>query len=290
MTTPTHLLGGLSFLLVGPPGTGKSWFLGTAPEAGIESPLLLAPKPREANSFKYREHQVASEVFRDHGWAPAIGRYDSGAFTRLYERVLSLYEDETHDAVFLDPFTDVMYLAAHELLAPEQAETPGDMRDSQGFYGSLKYKLKGFTQSLVGLSSPDLARPKHVFVTVHAQPKKEDQQLSQRQGGGVKKSSDNRAEDVEFMGSVLPMIEGGYRREIAGEFDVVGFSSVKHRLERVGNKMEQVARYMIQLNADPERHAKAAIIPRLDAAEIGNSMVEFFEVIEKAAKAAKGAA
>jgi hypothetical protein len=282
--TDLNLLGGISMLLIGPPGTGKSWFLGSSSEAGISSPLLLAPKPREANSFKYRENNVKSEVFRDHDWAPAIGKYGSGAFTRLYERVLSLYEDTEHDAILLDPMTDVTYLAAHELLAPERAETPRDMRDSMGFYGSLKYKMKGFTQSLVGLSSPDLARPKHIFVTVHAQPAKEDQQLSTRQGGGTKESSDNRSRGVEFEGDVLPMIEGGYRREIAGEFDIVGFSSVKHETQRVGAKMERVVKYVIQINADPERHAKAAVIPRMDGAEIGNEMKELFNVIRRGGK------
>ena len=275
MTKDMNLRGGISMLLVGPPGTGKSWFYGTAPEAGIESPLLLAPKPREANSFKYRENDVKAEVFRDHGWAPAINKYGAGAFTRLYERVLSLYEDEEHDAVILDPYTDVVYLAAHELLAPEQAETPRDLRDSIGFYGALKYKLKGFTQSLVGLASPDLARPKHVFVTVHAQPTKEEDIKG-------KSTAEAQAKGTEFLGEALPMIEGGYRREIAGEFDIVGFSSVKHGTERVGNKMERTVNYVIQLNADPERHAKAALVPRLAGAEIPNSMSELFRVIAEA--------
>lgn len=270
-----RIKGGISMLLIGSPGTGKSWFYGTAKEAGIKNPILLAPKPREANSFKYREHDVASEVFRDHGWAPAINKYAAGGFTRLYERILSLYDDAEHDAVILDPLGDAVSLAAHELLAPEQAATPRDLRDSIGFYGALKYKLKDFTQCVVGLSSPDLPRPKHVFVTVHAQPTKEEDVKG-------KQTAEGAAKGMEFFGDVLPMIEGGYRREIAGEFDIVGFSSVKHGTERVGNKMERTVRYVIQLNADPERHAKAALIPRMKEAEIGNSMVELFDVIRAA--------
>jgi hypothetical protein len=277
------LRGGLTGLFIGPPGTGKSWLLGTATEAGL-TPILLAPKPREVNSYKYREHNVPSEVYRDHGWAPAIARYEAGAFTKLFEKVLSLYEDETYDAVLLDPLTDAVMLAAHELLAPERCETPRDLRDSIGFYGALKYKLKGFTQALTGLASPDLARPKHIFVTVHAQPVKEDSQLPKNQGGGTKESQDHRAQGVEFMGEALPMIEGGYRREIAGEFDVVGFTSVVHALEKVGSKMERTSRYVVQLNADSERHAKAAIVPRLAKAEISNSLVDLFRVIEEASK------
>lgn len=274
----SDIRGGLTCVVLGPPGSGKSTFLGTAPEVeGIERALLLAPKPREVNSFKYREHEdkIDFEVFHDPAWAPAAASYGSGAFTRLYQRILSLYDDETYDAVLIDPFTDVTYLAAHELLEPEKAETPRDLRDSIGFYGALKYKLKGFTQSLTGLASPSLKRPKHIFVAIHVQPTKEEDIKG-------KPTAEAAGKGVEFMGEVLPMIEGGYRREIAGEFDVVGYSMLRHGTERQGNKMVRTSDYVVQLNADPERHAKAAIVPRLAAAEIPNSLVDLFRVIKEA--------
>lgn len=275
------LKGGLTGIFLGPPNTGKSTLLGTATEVeGIDKALLLAPKPREVNSFKYAQHRdtIDTEEFHDPMWAPAIDSYGSGAFTELYKRVLSLYEDTTYDAVLLDPMTDVTYLAAHELLEPEKAETPRDLRDSIGFYGALKYKLKGFTQSLTGLASASLERPKHVFVAVHAQPTKEEDIKG-------KATAESQARGVEFMGDVLPMIEGGYRREIAAEFDVVGFSSLRHESVRVGNKMVRESKYVVQLNADPERHAKAAIVPRLENAEISNSLVDLFRVISEASNA-----
>ena len=278
------LRGGITGLFQGAPGTGKSHLLGSIMEVpGVTSALLLAPKPREINSYKYRVNGLTAgaEVFQDARWAPAIGAYEAGAFTRLYQRVLSLYDDDTFDAILVDPFTDVTYLAAHELLAVEKAETPRDLRDSIGFYGALKYRLKGFTQSLVGLASSTLKRPKHVFVSVHVQPAKEDTPLK---GGGTKESQDSRAQGVEFMGDVLPMIEGGYRREIAGEFDIVGFTSVRHEMKKEDGKMSRVASYVVQLNADPERHAKAAIVPRLAAAEIPNNLPALFRVIEEASK------
>lgn len=270
--------GGLAVLVAGAPGTGKSWFLGTITEVpGVERALLLAPKPREINSYKYRANGITetAEVFHDAGWAPVVDSYDAGAFKDLYRRVLDLYNDDTYDAVILDPFTDVVALAAHELLAGEQAETPRDLRDPLGFYGALKYKLKGFTQSLVGLASPSLMRPKHVLVAVHVQPSKEEDIKG-------KTTAEGRASGVEFLGDVLPMIEGAYRREIAGEFDIVGFTNLRHDNVREGNKIVRKTNYVVQLNADPERHAKAAIVPRLEAAEISNSLPELFEVIAHA--------
>ena len=275
-----ELNGGLTGLFIGAPGTGKSTMLGSICEIpGVEKVLLLAAKPREANSFKYREHasKITTEVFRDHAWAPAAGSFEGGAFTKLYKRVLTLYEDETFDAIILDPFTHVAHLAAHEILAPEKAATPRDLRDPLGFYSALRYRIKDFTQSLTGLASMALARPKHVLVAVHAQPTKEEDIKG-------KQTPEGAARGVEFMGDSLPMIEGGYRREIAGEFDIVGFSALKYENVRVGSTLTREARYVVQLNADPERHAKAAVVPRLKEKEVGNSMSEIFRVIEEASR------
>jgi len=271
-----NIEGGLTGLFIGPPGTGKSHLLGTISEVeGVENPILLAPKPREIKSAKYREHGVHSEIFADRGWHPAIDRYEIGGFKKLYERVADLYEDEEYDVVLLDPMTDVVSLAAHELLMAEQAESPRDLRDSIGFYGALKYKMKGFTQALVGLADPNLPRPKHVFATVHAQPTKEEDIKGKATAEAV-------AKGIEFMGDSLPMIEGGYRREIAGEFDIVGFTSLVYELVTEGRTRTQQAKFVVQLNADPKRHAKAAIVPRLKEKSIPNSMVDLFRVIEEA--------
>ena len=275
-----ELKGGITALFAGGPGTGKSTMLGSILEVkGVERALLLAAKPREANSFKYREHasRLTTEVFRDHAWAPVAGSFEGGSFTKLFKRVLALYEDDTFDAVILDPFTDVAHLAAHEILAPERAATPRDLRDPLGFYSALRYRIKDFTQSLTGLASMGIARPKHVLVAVHTQPSKEEDIKG-------KQTPEGAARGVEFQGDVLPMIEGGYRREIAGEFDIVGFTALKYENVRVGNTISREARFVVQLNADPARHAKAAVVPRLKEKEVPNSMQAIFDAIEEASK------
>ena len=270
------LQGGITGLVIGPPGTGKSTFLGTITEVpGIDRALLLAPKPREVNSFKYRENadDLDVEVFRDNLWAPAADSFQSGAFTKLFHRILALYDDTTYDAILLDPFTDVVALAAHELLEGERAATPRDLRDSIGFYGSLKYKLKDFTQALTGLASPSLVKPKHVFASVHAQPTKEEDMKG-------KSTAEGNAKGTEFLGEALPMIEGSYRREIAGEFDIVGYTSLAYTNERQGAKLVRKSEYVVQLDADPERHAKLALLPRGASPSIPNSMVDLFRLIQ----------
>lgn len=275
-----ELNGGITALFIAPPGAGKSWMLGSILEcAGVERALLLAAKPREANSYMYRKHRdrLDVETFRDHAWAPAADSFKAGAFTTLFKRILTLYEDETYDAIILDPLTDVAYLAAHELMQHERVSTPRDLRDPIGFYGALKYKMKDFTQSLTGLAATSLARPKHVLVSIHAQPFKDEDLKG-------KATMESKAQGSKFLGEVLPMMEGGYRGEIAGEFDVVGFNSLKYENVKVGNTITREARFVVQLNADPERHAKAAVVPRLKEKEVANNMNEIFRVIEEAGR------
>lgn len=269
------LAGGLSALFIGPPGTAKSTLLGSCVEVeGIEKALLLAPTAREVNSFKYAKYRdkIPYEVFQDFGWHPTLGQFGAGAFTKLYERVVSLYKDETYDAILLDTYDGAVSLAAHELLAPERAAMPRDLRDARSYYGSLKYRLEDFTKALTNLASPSLARPKHVFVAVHAQPSKEDDK---------QKTSDSVAKGIEYLGDVQPMVEGGHRHNIAGEFTLVGFTGLRHEVVKVGTKMERQARFVTQIDADPERHAKAAIIPRINKV-VDSSMVEIFRVIKEA--------
>jgi len=255
-----------SWLLVGPPGTGKSTALGSIAEAIPDARIkLLAPKPREINSFKYVEHGVRdeAEIFFDKGWAPAVGVFEAGAFTALYKRVLALYNDEDYNVVILDPLTDVVPLAAHELMAIERVEVPRDLRDARSFYGSLKYRMKNFTQALVGLSSTEAARPKHVLAAVHAQPLNDEEV----------------AKGIKALGNIQPMIEGSYRYEVGGEFDVVGYTRVSHGMEKdASGKLARVAKYEIQFNADNDRHAKIAIAPRLLDRYLPNDMKRIFEV------------
>ena len=283
------------WLFIAPPGTGKSWTLGSMMEVpGVERGLLLAPKPREADSYLYRKHKALGrldvEVFRDIKWAPVLESYGADAYDRLFRRVLDLYEDEKYDVVLLDPLTDACTLLIHKILSPARVGTPGDLEGknaSVAFYGSLKNDLRDFTQSLVGLSSAAAKRPKHVLVAIHAQPVKEENLLEKDPSKRV--TPEGHAKGVSFLGEILPSLDGSYRQDLAGEFSVVGFNGLKYEMEDYktpsgGKGKRQVARYVVQLNADPERHAKAAIVPRLAEKEVPNSMVDIFRVIEEASR------
>lgn len=262
--------GGISLAIVGAPGTGKSTFLGSIGKLyKKEEILLLAPKPREINSWKYTEHEIdqSAEVFADHKWKPSLDKYEADAFLKLEQRVESLYDDTQHRVIILDPYTDVVKFAAHDLLKAEKAATPRDSGDSRGFYGALKHKLGNFTSTLAGLSSPSLAVPKHVLVAVHAQPAKEDEKGA---GGGV-----------TFEGEVMPMIEGGHRHDFASEFDILCYSKIKHfsQFNPKTKKTEREVKYLVQVSADPKRHAKTAIGPRMDEVEVENDFEGFLKAL-----------
>ena len=274
-----NIQGGLTGIIIGLPKTGKSWFLGTIAEVkGVESPLLLAPKPREINSFQYRKHDIPFETFKDVGWQPIIDKWDATAFRSLYRRIVDLYDDEKHDAILLDPFTDVDTIATHHILMGQKAATIDDLPGKAAkiaFFGALKDKLKKLTQALTGLADPGLKRPKHVFVAVHAQAPVAEDILGEA-------TKEAKVKGIEYMGDVLPAVKGGYRLEIGGEFDMMMFSGLRYDNVKEKGVLRREAVYEIQVNADPSKHAGIAIIPRLEEKTIPNSMVDLFRVIEEA--------
>jgi len=258
---------GESIVVLGAPGTGKSYFAGSICEVVDPSRvLLMCPKPREKTSALYRKYGITNtaEVYTDMaGWNPEKSRYDAKAWRKLYDRVDSLLSDDKYDAIILDPFTDAVDLLEHHIIAPHKVGSPGEMTDTQGFYRQLKDKSADFIQRLTALADSSVAKsPKFIVVTMHVQPAKDGQQQSVRQGGGIKPSADMRGEGIEFEGHVLPQMEGAYRRRMAADFGLVVYTDVKNgsRMNQETKKMEQYTDFRIQVRCSEERHAKMAPI------------------------------
>ncbi len=85
-------------------------------------------------------------------------------------------------------------------------------------------------------------------------------QQSRAQGGGIKESSDQLAEGIEYEGKVLPQMEGAYRRRMAGDFGLVVYGDVKTGSKMEGGKMKAFTDFRIQVRCSEERHAKMAPI------------------------------
>jgi hypothetical protein len=72
-------------------------------------------------------------------------------------------------------------------------------------------------------------------------------------------TKEKRARDIEYSGSVLPMIEGGYRMKIASDFDAVFFTLLRQTSEmRLGKRIESAPEYLVQVVPNAERHAGSA--------------------------------
>lgn len=280
---------GESILVLGAPGTGKSHFAGSIAEVvKPERVLLLCCKPREKTSALYRKYGITerAEVYTDMAsWNPEKGRYDAKAWRALYDRVDSLLSDDKYDAIVVDPFTDAVDLLEHHIIAPHKVGSPGEMSDTQGFYRQLKDKSADFMQRLTALTDSSVAKsPKFVIVTMHVQPVKEAQQLSRSQGGGIKPSSDMRGEGVEFEGSMLPQMEGAYRRRMAADFGLVIYTDVKNgkRMNVQSKQMEAFTDFRVQVRCSEERHAKMApVVADAVPEHLPNKFAEIYKYLKE---------
>lgn len=272
MTASNTLAGGNSFLLMGSPGTGKSTAAASIINVpGVEKVLVLGTKPRELNSFAYASEKFTKELFMDAKWRPSLGMFEADAYIRLMHRLFALFDDDQFDAVILDAGTDAYELASHELLKTEKSATPRDMKDSMSYYGALGYKAKELTQAVTMLQfAPN--RAKHVIVTMHTQPAKEDSARGNE-------TADKAGKGVEFEGNVMAAIEGRHRRTIAGEFDAVLFTDIKNEKKLVAGKMQESTRYVLQVTPDNERHSKVCMAPLLKEKEIDNDLGVLFKLL-----------
>lgn len=241
---------GILGAVLGPPKTGKSTFLASVAELIDPSQvLLLATKPREANSIGYREAKIASQVYMDSEWMPDIDMRRATAYQRLLKDIYKLQKDDSYKVVLLDVFNDAAKFAANQLLAKDaSAKKPGDLANSRAFYGDLFPMQTRLLDALMALTVT--GNNKHVLVACHIQA-----------------ASDEEARDPAFEGRVLPMLPGKIRGYFAGEFDFCLYSGVD--IER--RRGETTREFYVQVLPDAERHAGVSIV-RMTDPKLPNSL------------------
>jgi len=276
-----------SCMALAPPGCGKSTLAGSICDVvGAENTLLLVAKPGEESSAEYLKHGLSerAELFFDRDWVPTLRRYDAGAYVALLTRLDGLLDDEDFDAVIIDPGTDVIGLIEHHLLAPHNVGSVGDLGDGRSFYRQLADTAEEFVKSASILSTMIAARPKWVIIPWHTQPVKEGE--LQSVGGGQKqkeRSADEKARGVEYEGNVLPMIEGKYRRKIAGDMSMVLYCDIETSKDR--RTKEERVEYVVQAYANADKHAKIRSAPALQGWRGPNNFTALIAAMEEAQSA-----
>ena len=275
--------GGYSFVIAGPPGSGKSWFLGTmADVVGDGKTLLIATLGREAKSVQYQRHNVDVILLQDTRWVPSQGKFEATAYLELLDVIDWLREeDETYKAVIVDNGTELGEAAWHEAMKIHGVASPADMEDKRSRwlpYEQLDIYLDQAIKGLVSLTT-DAKVPKHVGISWHVQPPKDDNV----EGGTVKQSADNKGEGVEYEGNVLPMIRGRFRRRLAAQVDAFLLTDLSQTVERGGSglstKRGLQMQYRVQVRPNPERHTKfPGVLP--SQSYIPNNYPALVELIE----------
>jgi len=249
---------GLSLVVAGPPGTGKSWFLGTMAETGPT--LLIATLSREVNSVNYQRNNVDVVLLEDLGWMPSLDppRYEATAFADFLQLINDLYDDDYYKNVIIDSGTELAEAAWHEALKPHGVASPADMEDKRSRwlpYETLDILLDQAIKSAVSLTKLSV-KPKNVGIAWHVQPPKDDTYDSST--STTKKSADHKSEGVEYEGKVLPMIRGRFRRRLAAQVDAYIYTDIKWEVEegKKAGKKERSANFVVQVSPHQDRHTK----------------------------------
>lgn len=285
----------ISIVVLGAPGLGKSTLAGSVMELpGVEKGLLLVTKPGEEKSWKYTKHglDAGAELYYDLGWNPTFGEYKAAAYMQLMRRLRDLQQDKTFDAVIIDPGTYAVNLIEHHILAPQNVGSPGELRDTQGFYRQLKDKAQEFVMYASLLSSSLVTqaggKPKYVIIPWHTQPPKDTITVTENVGGQRTRkqveSADQKSAGIEYEGIVLPMIEGSYRRKLAADVDLVVYCDIEvsKQLDPKTKRMTEAVKYQIQVVPNKDRHSKIRIAPLLEGAMMPNSMLDLLKAVEEA--------
>jgi hypothetical protein len=247
---------GDSLVVCGPPGTGKSWFAGSVPEVeGAGPALLVATLPREVKSSKYQQHDLDYLLIHDPDWEPSKGGVAGAVgFCAFRDLMSELRDDEKYKTIIIDSGTELAEMAWHYAMVPHNVPSPALIEGDRNRF--LPYETLGMYMieavlKAVNLTLPDVAVvPKNVIFTWHSRTPQDEQPSK---GGGAKKSADQKKQDVEYEGKVLPAIRGQFRTNLMRY--VSSFIWSDKRLRYEGIKVVGVD-YLLQVQPDDERHCK----------------------------------
>lgn len=243
-----------SGVVAGPPGTGKSWLLGTVAEEEGNDPLLVATLAKEVESTLYKRYDIPYVPIDDPDWSPSQDKLESTGFRKFTDLMVELLDDEKFGFVLIDSGTQLAELAWHYSLLPHNVASPAMLEEGNNRW--LPYETLDIymTEAVIKATNLTMAekakRPKHVFFTWHVRPQQDEMWTK---ATGVKKSKDQKSEGIEYEGKLLPQVRGQFRRRLMEYVSTFVWTDIKLLYD--GPKQVGVD-YLIQVMGDNERHCK----------------------------------
>lgn len=257
------LIGGLSALFEGPPGSGKSHAAGSIAEFGPTEVHCFLPKETSSNLYTSHPNIRDVKLFHDPKWSPSVDSYEASAYLDWVKHVHRLMDNDEIENVILDPLSALNTSIRRGVLKKEDAARMNDMSDPRGAWGDFRELWEEALTAAIGLTHAPT--PKNVIATVHAQLPSEEE--SQKKG-------------IEYMGDTRPAIQGSFRDLLEAHFQIVCHTRVVQEFDQ--KKREQVSEYKVEVRADNKRHSKVAIAPALDVKMTDNDFGAIAEAIEEA--------
>lgn len=275
---------GMLVVLAGPGGIGKSTMAGKLAEYfSPDEVLVLVTLAREAKSLIYQKHNLDMILFEDSEWDPANRKYKATAFDELLATLEELATDTKYKGIIIDSGTFAAELAWNGALSDFKVETPADIAGGSRWlpYTRLETKMLRFIYCLSNLTNPSTAAlPKIVAIPWHVQPQKSSVDDTE--------TADEKGQDVEYTGKLLPRIKGGFRRRLIDLVDVFVYCDRVFSSKGLKEKLD----YRVQVVSDRERHCK---LPG-DLSVLGgdktieSSWTELMKLVQRAEPEAPGSA
>lgn len=282
-----------SLVVAGPPGTGKSWFLGTMAKLGPT--LLIATLPREVKSYQYQLHNIDHVLLYDKEWLPSANRFDATGFRDFLDLMEALLDDKEYRNIIIDNGTELGEICWHAALKTHSVASPGEMVDKKNRwlpYDQINDYMDQAVKSATALTNPGAAvLPKNVGFTWHVQPPKDDTTETVEVAPNVKvqktkESGDHVGQGVEYEGNMLPSIRGRFRRKLVSLVDAFVFTELVPEVVKDGNRARKELRYKIQVRPTEDRHVKLPG-PLPAHMHIDNDFEQFLPLLGVAPKAEK---
>lgn len=208
---------GLMIGLVSPPGFGKSTFIKSATEKGVELKTYVALSPARELTTYTGEPLITYDIYEDLEWQPKVGSKKAEGFINVLKHLYSLRTSD-YKVIGVDTGNRILDMCGNFTLSKygcgDMADLEGTKNGKYGFWADYKNYARQFVNVLSALRSAG----KHVIVAWH-----QDVKEIEGMGAGAAKIASDGTKEIFWDEGKVPAVMGSIRDEIAGWFDIFAF-------------------------------------------------------------------